>query len=310
MYVSLDVVSGAQPKPKGTAMAHEQGRRSTALGTVHEIDLPTARVRYFEAGQGPPVVFVHGLLVNAELWRAVVPGVAAAGFRCLAPDWPLGAHRIPVPAADLTPPGVAGLVADFLDRLDLQDVTIVANDTGGAITQLLMVNHPERIGRVVLTPSDCFHRFFPWVFAPLPVIARIPGGVWLLAQLLRIRALHRLPMTFGWVSKRPVPRPAVDSYLQPSRQDRLVRQDLSRFLRGVHRRHTLAAAQRLPGFDRPVLLAWASEDRLFPIALAHRLAELLPDAKVVPIDDSYTFVPEDQPTELARLITEFTRAAA
>jgi pimeloyl-ACP methyl ester carboxylesterase len=282
-------------------------RRSTALGTAHEIDLPTGRLRYFEQGAGPPVVFVHGLLVNADLWRAVVPGVAEAGFRCLAPDWPLGGHRIPMPAADLTPPGVASLIADFLDRLDLRDVTIVANDTGGAITQLLMVQHPERIDRVVLTPSDCFERFPPPMLAALPRVARIPGGVWFLTQLLRIRALHRLPNTFGWVTKRPVPRPVLDSYLQPSRQDRGVRRDLARFISGMHRRHTLAAAQRLPQFARPVLLAWAQEDRLFPIELAHRLAELLPDATIVPIKDSYTFVPEDQPAELSRLIVEFAR---
>ncbi len=287
-----------------------QEHRSTALGTAHEIDLPTGRLRYFEQGAGPTVVFVHGLLVNADLWRAVVPGVAEAGFRCLAPDWPLGGHRIPMPAADLTPPGVAGLVADFLDRLDLRDVTIVANDTGGAIVQLLMVNHPERIGRVVLTPSDCFDRFPPRMLASLPLLGRIPGAVWFLTQILRIRALHRLPMTFGWVTKRPVPSAMLDSYLQPSRENREVRRDLARFLAGMHRRHTLAAAERLPAFDRPVLLAWATEDRLFPIKLAHRLADLLPDATVVPIEDSYTFVPEDQPVELTRLIKDFAGATS
>jgi pimeloyl-ACP methyl ester carboxylesterase len=291
-------------------MTADERPRSPALGTVQEIDLVGGRLRYFERGEGPPVVFVHGLLVNADLWRAVVPGVAAAGFRCLAPDWPLGSHRIAMPTADLTPPGVAALIADFIERLDLHYITIVANDTGGAITQILMVTSPDRIGRVVLTPSDCFNRFFPPVFAPLPRIARIPGGISFLTQLLRIRALHRLPITFGWVTKRPVPRDVVDSYLQPSRQDRAVRRDLARFLRGVHRRHTLAAAQRLPQFRQPVLLAWARQDRLFPIALAHRLAATLPDARVVPIDDSYTFVPEDQPAELTRLILEFARAAA
>ena len=291
-------------------MIENQGRRSAALGTAHEIDLSEGRLRYFERGEGPPVVFVHGLLVNADLWRAVVPGVAAAGFRCLAPDWPLGSHRVAMPDADLTPPGVAALIADFLERLDLHDVTIVANDTGGAITQILMVNRPDRIGRVVLTPSDCFERFFPPAFASLPYVARIPGAVWLLAQTLRIRALHLLPVTFGWVTKRPVPSAVVDSYLQPSRQDRAVRRDLGRFLRGIHRRHTLAAAEQLPKFDRPVLLVWATEDRLFPFPLAHRLAELLPNATVTGVEDSYTFIPEDQPTELTRLIIEFARATA
>src|SRR6266487_2458843 len=239
---------------------------SEPLGTVHEVTLPAGRIRYHERGQGPPVVFVHGLLVNADLWRAVVPPVAAAGYRCIAPDWPLGAHELPVPDADLSPPGVAALLAAFLDRLDLDDVTVVANDTGGAITKLLITRHPERVGRVVLTPSDSLERFFPPAF--------------------------------------------VDSYLLPSRRDRAVRRDLRRFLRGVHHRHTLVAARSLPQFTKPVLLAWAAEDRLFPLELAHRLAALLPHATVVTIPDSYTFVPEDQPELLARLVVDFARAHA
>jgi pimeloyl-ACP methyl ester carboxylesterase len=283
---------------------------SEALGTIHEVDLPVGRIRYSERGQGPLVVFVHGLLVNADLWRAVVSQVAKAGFRCIAPDWPFGAHQLPVPDADLRPPGMAALIAAFLERLDLADVTVVANDTGGAITQLLMTRHPERIGRVVLTSSDSLERFFPPVFAPLPTLARLPGTVWVLTQLLRVRALHRLPFTFGWVAKRPIPSDIVDSYLLPSRHDAAVRQDLRRFLRGVHHRYTLAAARALPQFTKPVLLAWAGEDRLFPLGLAHRLAALLPHATVVPIPDSYTFVPEDQPALLARLVVDFASAHA
>jgi pimeloyl-ACP methyl ester carboxylesterase len=287
--------------------------RTDALGTVHEVELPMGRIRYRERGEGPPVVFVHGLLVNADLWRAVVPGVADAGFRCIAPDWPLGSHEVAVPHADLSPPGLAALIAAFLDRLDLSDlsdVTIVANDTGGALTQILMAEHPERLGRVVLTPSDSFERFFPPVFAPLPTVAGIPGSMWLLAQLLRVRALHRLPVAFGWVAKRPVPPEIADSYLEPSRRSKAVRDDLRRFLRGVHRRHTLAAAKAFPAFAKPVLLAWTTEDRLFPLELAHRLAGLLPRATVVTIDDSYTFVPEDQPELLTKLVIDFARTHA
>jgi len=284
--------------------------RTDALGTVHEVELPMGRIRYRERGEGPPVVFVHGLLVNADLWRAVVPGVADAGFRCIAPDWPLGSHEVAMPHADLSPPGLAALIAAFLDRLDLSDVTIVANDTGGALTQILMAEHPERLGRVVLTPSDSLERFFPPVFASMPTVAGIPGSLWLLAQLLRVRALHRLPVAFGWVAKRPVPPEIADSYLRRSRRSKAVRNDLRRFLRGVHRRHTLAAAKALPAFTKPVLLAWTTEDRLFPLELAHRLAGLLPQATVVAIDDSYTFVPEDQPELLTKLVIDFARTHA
>lgn len=284
--------------------------RSKALGAVREADLTAARIRYRERGEGPPVAFVHGLLVNADLWREVVPRVAAAGFRCIAPDWPLGSHEIAVPGADLTPPGVAALIAEFLDKLDLRDVTIVASDTGGALTQILMTQHPERIERVVLTPSDSFEHFFPPMFRPLTALAHVPGSMRLLSRMLGLRAVQRLPIAFGWLTKRPLPPEVTDSYIAPVRRDRAIRNDLGRFLRTVHRRHTLAAAQLLPEFNRPVLLAWATEDRIFPFKQAHRLAEVLPDATVIGIEDAYTFVPEDQPEELSRLIVEFVRKHA
>lgn len=279
------------------------------LGTPHAVTIGRTTVQYFEAGpaDGPVVVFVHGLLVNADLWRGVVATLAAAGVRCIVPDWPLGSHTIAVPDADLTPPGVATLIADVLDALDLRDVTMVANDTGGALTQIVMTTRPERIGAVVLATCDCFDQFFPPLFAMLPRLARVPGAFWLLAQSMRLRLAQRLPIAYGWLTKRPVPAAVMASYLLPSRTDAAIRRDAARFLRSVHKRYTLAAAEALPGFDKPVLLAWAAEDRVFPIALAHRLAEVLPNVTLVPIADSYTLVPEDQPDELARLVLGVVR---
>jgi pimeloyl-ACP methyl ester carboxylesterase len=285
--------------------------RSESLGQARTVRLPAGEVRYFERGTGAPVVFVHGVLTNAELWRKVVPDAAAAGFRCLAPDLPLGSHDHPMRAdADLSPVGNADVIADFLAALDLRDVTLVANDTGGALTQILLSRRPERVGRVVLTPSDCFEYFFPPIFKALPPIARIPGSMAVLGQLLRIRALYPLPLLFGWVVKRPLPADVAQAYLAPLRKSAGVRRDLRKLLRDVHPRHTLAAAEALRTFDRPVLLAWATEDKLFPIRLAHRLAALLPDAKVVEVPDSYTFVSEDQPAVLARHVAEFAGGMA
>ncbi len=281
--------------------------RPTALGIPRDVTLAHATIRCYESGpvDGPPVVFVHGVLANADLWQHVVPLASAAGLRCIAVDWPLGAHDLPAPDADLTPPGVADLVAELLEVLDLRDVTVVGNDSGGAITQILMTRHPERIGRVVLTPSDSFERFFPPLFAALPIVARVPGLPWVLTQSLRARWAQRLPIAFGRLTKRPMPDDVVDSFLVPSREHRAIRHDLTRFLRGVSRKHTLAAAEQLPKFERPVLLAWAQEDRVFPISLAERLAALLPDAKIVPVDDSLTFLPLDRPEVLADLLVEF-----
>jgi pimeloyl-ACP methyl ester carboxylesterase len=285
--------------------------RSAELGQEQWIDLPQGRLRYFERGTGRPLVFVHGLLVNPELWRNVVAGAAEAGFRCLAPELPLGSHETPMnPGADLTPPGQAKLIADFLAALDLHDVTLVANDTGGALTQLVMTRHAERVGRVVLTPSDCFDLFPPPLFRGLVLAGRLPGGLWLVAALTRLRFLHRTPFVFGHVTKRPIPRASVAAYLDPLWQNRAIRRDLRKFLLDMDPKYTRAAADALPGFGKPVLLAWASEDKLFPLSLAYRLAELLPDVEVVEIADSYAFVPEDQPAELVKHIVRFAGVMA
>jgi pimeloyl-ACP methyl ester carboxylesterase len=210
-----------------------------------------------------------------------------------------------MPGADLTPSGVAALVAEFLDALDLTDVTVVANDTGGALTQILMADHPERIGRVVLTPCDAFEVFLPQPFTALPRLVRLSGSLWLGSRLLRLPVVRRLPFTFGWLAKRGIPAEILDSYVRPACESAGIRRDAKRFIAGIHHRYTLAAAEALPGFDKPVLLVRAENDRIFPAGLFDRLAAVLPDARLVTVADSYTFVSEDQPAELARLIVEF-----
>jgi pimeloyl-ACP methyl ester carboxylesterase len=267
---------------------------------MHEIELSAGTIRYRDSGEGPPLLFVHGLLVDGTLWRKVVP-LLEDRFRCIVPDWPLGSHTIPMkPSADLTPPAIAQLFAEFLDKLDLRDVTLVANDTGGALTQMLLASgRTDRIARVVLTPCDAFENFLPPMFRPLQVLARVPGAVYAVAQSLRPPALRRLPIAFGWLTKRPVPNDVTSAWLRP----------VARLLKGIDKRYTLEAAEKLRGFDRPVLIAWATEDRVFPLGHARKLAELLPDARVEEVPDSYTFVSEDQPELVAKLVGEFAAAS-
>ncbi len=270
-----------------------------------QISLPAGTIRYRDSGTGAPIVFVHGALVDNGLWRKVIP-MLEGEFRCLAPDLPLGSHRLPMaPDADLSPPGLAKLVADFLAALDLQGVTLVGNDTGGAICQLVATRHPDRVDRLVLTPCDAFEHFPPPAFKYLPIIARIPGATAVLAQSMRIAPMRRLPLAYGWLSKRPVPSEVLDRWVEPLRSDAGVRRDTGKVLRGMSKRYTLEAAERLPDFDRPTLIAWAPEDRFFKLRLGERLAELIPDARLVRIEDSYTFVSEDQPKQLAAAIAEF-----
>jgi pimeloyl-ACP methyl ester carboxylesterase len=273
----------------------------------HEVHLQQGTIRYREDGTGEPLLFVHGVLVDGDLWREVVPRLAK-DFRCIVPDWPFGSHETPLaPDADLSPPALARMVVDFMDGLGLESATLVGNDTGGAICQLVATERPERLARLVLTDCDAFDNFLPPLFRGLQVAARVPGALNALVQPLRIRALRRLPIAYGMVTKRTIDHAVTDAWLRPFLQQRAVRRDTGKLLRGISRRDTLAAAERLRRFDRPTLLAWAREDRAFPVAHAHRLAGLLPDARVEEIEDSLTFVPEDQPERLADAITRFVR---
>jgi pimeloyl-ACP methyl ester carboxylesterase len=277
-------------------------RESSADQTV---ELPHGTIRYRDVGSGQPVVFAHGALVDGTLWRKVTPQLQGE-FRCIVPDLPLGSHRIAMRAdADLSPPGLAALVADFLSGLGLERVTLVGNDTGGAICQLVATRHPERLARLVLTPCDAYENFLPWAFRYLQVAARIPGATSVLTQSMRLEAVRRAPFAYGWLTKRPVPSEVLEAWTAPIRNDPDVRRDAGKLLRAISKRYTLEAAKRLRDFDRPTLIAWASEDRFFKPAHAVRLAEAIPDSRLVWIDDSRSLVPEDQPDELAAAISDF-----
>lgn len=270
-----------------------------------EIRTSAGPIRYYEVGQGPALVFVHGLLVNGALWRKVVP-LLSDRFRCIVPDWPLGSHRVPMSsAADLSPPGLARTIDEVLGSLDLERATLVGNDTGGALCQLVAAAHPERVAAMVLSNCDTYENFLPRLFRPLQVAGRVPGGVFVLAQGMRARAMWRLPIAFGRLIKHDIDADVVDSYFEPCRSNPEVRRDTAKVLRGISSRYTVAAAEQLRSFDRPVLLAWASDDRVFPVRDAERLLADLPHGHLELIEDSYTFTPEDQPRRLAELVAGF-----
>jgi pimeloyl-ACP methyl ester carboxylesterase len=270
-----------------------------------EVRLPQGTIRYRDTGSGEPIVFVHGALVDGTLWRKVTP-LLEAEFRCLVPDLPLGSHRVAMREdADLSPPGLARLVADLLTELDLERATVVGNDTGGAICQLVATRHPERLARLVLTPCDAYESFPPLAFKYLPITARIPGGVTLLTQSMRIGAIRRLPIAYGGLAKRPVPPQVIERWIEPLLHDPKVRRDARKVLRGMSSRHTLEAAERLRSFELPTLIAWSTEDRFFKLRDGERLAAAIPDCRLVEIQDAFTFVSEDQPERLAEAIGAF-----
>jgi pimeloyl-ACP methyl ester carboxylesterase len=284
--------------------------RMVHLG-MREIELSAGTIEYQDTGgDGPVIVLLHGLIMDASLWDGPIAELSA-DYRCVAPTLPLGAHRHAMHAgADLSLPAIARLVAEFLDRLDLQDVTLVGNDTGGALVQLMICDGAPRVGQVVLVSCEAFDNIPPGLTGKtLALTSKLsPAMFGLFMQQMRFRALRRLPLAFGWLTMRG--DAATARWIQPVLRQPEIRRDTVRMLRAAMSATQLLqdAATRLPGFERPALVVWASEDRVMPLEHGRRLAELLPQGRLVEIADSYTLIPLDQPAKLARAIREFTRA--
>jgi pimeloyl-ACP methyl ester carboxylesterase len=284
-------------------------RQPSATPNERVIELAAGPIEYQDTGgEGPTVVLLHGLLMDGSLWDDVVADLSR-DHRCVVPTLPLGGHRHGMAAdADLSLSGIAGLVQDLIERLGLNDVTVAGVDTGGAIVQLLMVTGRPAIERAVLVSCDAFENFPPGLTGKTLVMAgKLPPALFgvFMAQL-RLRVVRRLPIAFGWLTKRG--DAATRRWLGPLLTQPEIRRDTVRVLRAIggHRGLLIETSQRLSGFERPALVVWAAGDRVMPLAHAHRLAELLPQSEVVEVADTYTLIPLDQPARLAALIREFT----
>lgn len=272
------------------------------------VALPQGTLQYRDEGSGPPIVFLHGYLMDGRLWAPIVERLRGQ-FRCITPDLPMGAHRIAMRAdVEMTSAWMARLVADFITALDLADVTLVGNDSGGAIAQVVAARHPGRLGRLVLTPCDAFDNYPPRMFRWMGPLAKA-HGLSLLLVTLKVRPIRELPIAMGWLARTELPHELVDSWISAYFSDREVRRDARRYTMGIGPdAFMLQIAEELGGFEQPVLLAWAVEDKFFPFAHAERLAAILPNARVERIERSRTLVMVDQPDRTASLIQEFVHA--
>jgi pimeloyl-ACP methyl ester carboxylesterase len=276
-------------------------------------DLPQGRLAYRATGPAsssrPPVVFVHGVLVDARLWGPVAERLAAAGIRSYAPTLPLGAHQWPMNAnANLSPEGIAKLTLDFISALGLSDVTIVGNDTGGAICQIMLGTGTSLVSAAVLTNCDAFGTFPPRALAPLFRALRHPGVVAGMVPALRSETLRHGPLAFGPLSSGPLDPDLTLSWMQPL-ANKAIRRDLAKFARGVHPRVLLDAATRFGQFTGPVRILWGEDDPFFRIRLGQQLSEAFPHATLTTVPAGRTFLPLDHPADVAGEIAAAARHA-
>ncbi|MDT5362840.1 MAG: hypothetical protein QOC69_4602 [Mycobacterium sp.] len=261
--------------------------------------LQRATIEYRELGPAdsshPPILFVHGILVDHKLWLKVAEELARNGFRCILPDWPLGSHTVPVDqGVELTPATVAEMIDEFIGALDLHDVTLVGNDTGGGLCQLLIDAHPDSVGRLVLTNCDAFDKFPPFPFTVVFAMMRGPRSIGLLSKLMKVAALRRSPLGYGLLL-RPEDDALTASWVEPMSTDRRIAQNLATLLRGVGAMDLTDVATRLPRFAKPVTIVWGMADRSFTPSLGRRLAALFPNATMVEVPGARTFVALDAP---------------
>jgi pimeloyl-ACP methyl ester carboxylesterase len=290
-----------------------RGRRESRINAAKmpqaaTVDLSDGPIDYLDTGgDGPCLLLIHGALLNHTAWLTVIDELAIIrpDIRCVAPTFPLGGHRRPMhPTSDLSVDALALLVAELLERLDLHDVTVVMNDWGGP--QLLAEHdRTERFGRMVLVACEAFDNFPPG--APgrqLVRLSRIPGGFDLLALLTRSGFGRR--QVVAPMAKHRIPGDILAAWFEPFSRSRRVRDDLRRYGRSVpisgNRDHSAGLAH----FNKPALVVWALEDRMMPTDHGRRLIDLMPNATLVEVEDSYTLIPLDQPRALARALADFT----
>jgi pimeloyl-ACP methyl ester carboxylesterase len=264
-----------------------------------QLALKQATIEYQEFGPRdsayPPVLFVHGILVDGRLWRDVAENLGRRGYRCIVPTWPLGSHTIPVnEATALSLPGVAEIINDAIIALDLSDVTLVGSDTGGGLCQLVVDAHPARIGRMVLTNCDAFDECPPYPFDVAFGVLRGPVTIKALMGPLRLRALRHSAIGFGLLINQPDPR-LTAAWLQPCLGDSRICRDLAALLRQVAKTDLTDVATRLHLFDKPVTLVWGQLDRCFSPSLGRRLAGVFSNAKLIEVPGAKTFVSLDNP---------------
>ncbi len=266
-----------------------------ASGTIDVFD---------SGGDGRPIVFGHGLVMDHTQWTGVIDRLVPE-FRCVVPVLPLGGHRRPMPdGVDLTMRGSALRIAETIERLDLPPVVLVANDWGGP--QITAVERPDLIAGLVLTSEEAFGNYppgLPGAFAALS--CRLPGGLTIAGRSLRVPGFQRLPMTFGRMTVRPIPMDMIRGWTEGLINEPGVRRDVRQYVATTPKGCLIEAAEALRTFDKPALVIWPTDDRTMPRSHGARLAELLPQGRLVEYEDCSVLMPLDQPVRLADEIRTF-----
>ncbi|SFQ37224.1 Pimeloyl-ACP methyl ester carboxylesterase [Amycolatopsis arida] len=276
--------------------------------TRHTVATRSGPLSYLSAGRGPAALFVHGVGTNANLWTGVLEALATER-RCLALDLPLHGRSPAADDQDLSLGGLATAIADFCAALDLDQVDLVANDTGGAVAQVLAARHPRLPRTLVLTNCETHDNVPPEALRPTVELARRGELAAIGAQLVANPEQARQDV-FGGAFQYPerLTDEAVRDYLEPVFGTERAGRLFERLLTSLDAAELVAAEPRLKELAVPTLLVWGTDDPNFPPRWAHWLRDTLPRVvDLVEVEGGRLFFPAERPADLARPVRRFWR---
>jgi pimeloyl-ACP methyl ester carboxylesterase len=268
------------------------------------VETPSGRIRYVEAGSGPVALFVHGVVLNKHLWRHQMTELSDIR-RCIALD--LLAHGDTEIASDqdVSVTANANMLREVLDKLQIDQVDLVGNDSGGGIAQIFAARNPERVRTFTLTDCDTHDNWPPEAFKPFVEMAAAGGLSDTLNAMLADKSIYRSPGALGPAYERPetIADEDIEIYLRPHVRSAQRTKDLARFVGAFDNKHTLTIEPQLRQLQAPTLIIWGTDDVYFPLKWAYWLAETIPGAKPpVELPGARLFFPEERAAELNRLL--------
>jgi pimeloyl-ACP methyl ester carboxylesterase len=280
--------------------------------TIRSIETASGRISYAEAGSGPVALFVHGVVLNKHLWRHQLAGLSDIR-RCIAVDLLAHGDTEIAPDQDVSVTANANMLREVLEALQIDQVDLIGNDSGGGIAQIFSALNPDRVRTLTLTNCDTHDNWPPEAFKPFVDMAVAGGLRDTLNAMLADKAIYRSPGALGPAYERAenVSDEDIEIYLRPLVRSEQRTRDLQRFVAAFDNKHTVVIEPRLRQLQAPTLIVWATDDVYFPAKWAYWLAEAIPGAKPpVELTDARIFFPEERAEEFNQLLRDHLLAAS
>lgn len=286
------------------------GKNESSL-TKHSVQTASGRISYAEQGTGPVALFVHGVLLNGYLWRHQLEDLSGIR-RNIAVDLLAHGDTEISPDQDVSVTANATMLQQFLDALEIDQVDLVANDSGGGIAQIFAALHPEYVRSFTLTNCDTHDNWPPEAFKPFVAMAASGGLRATLDAMLADKKVYRAPDALGPAYEHPdrLSDESIETYLSPFVRSEQRTRDLERFLAAFDNQHTLAIEDRLRTLNAPTLIAWGTDDVYFDVKWSHWLADNIPGTRRrIEFEGARIFFPEERWKEFNKELREHWRTA-